>query len=119
MKVKKLLAVIVVLFLGTIYIEANIYKKPILDNLKDEIEVLSDISTKKEIGKTQAIKLVKDYLQTNNSYIASNIEVDSVDNKYYIVHVYDVISNPDESHTATIGWYQVNKHTGEIINIMQ
>ena len=51
--------------------------------------------------------------------MASNIEVDSVEDRYYIVHVYDVITNDNESHTATTGWYKVNKYNGEIIDIMQ
>lgn len=119
MKTKKILVTLVVLILGAFYIQTNVYKKSGLDNLKDNMEVMSNTNSNKEIGRKEALKLVKEYLEKNNSYIANNIEVDSEDNKYYIVHVYDVISNSEESHTATTGWYQVDKYTGEIINIMQ
>lgn len=119
MKIKKILSITVVLLLAAIYIKTNIYMKPSLNDLKDEMEVLSQMNASQEIGKKQTIKLVKNYLKNNNTYIASNIEIDSEDSKYYIIHVYDVISNDGESHTATSGWYQVNKYTGEIIDIMQ
>ena len=119
MKLKRLLSITIVVILAGIYVQTNVYKKASNDNYKNSIEVLSDLNKEKEIGETKAIKLVKQYLEKNNSYVASNIEVDSIDNKYYTVHVYDVITNNDESHTATTGWYQVNKYTGEIIDIMQ
>ncbi|NLT20060.1 MAG: hypothetical protein GXY16_03570 [Syntrophomonadaceae bacterium] len=32
----------------------------------------------------------------------------------YIFHVYDIIEYPDESHSATYGWYEINTDTGEI-----
>ena len=118
MKLKKFLAITLVVFCAVVYLQSNVYKKDGND-FKDAIEVLSDYNKEKEIGEKKAIKLVKEYLEKNNSYVASHIEVDSVDNKYYVIHVYDVITNDDESHTATTGWYQVNKYTGEIIDIMQ
>ncbi|HBU28071.1 TPA: hypothetical protein DEB00_03080 [Candidatus Uhrbacteria bacterium] len=30
------------------------------------------------------------------------------------VHVYEIVINGDSSHTATFGWYRVNKKTGEV-----
>lgn len=31
------------------------------------------------------------------------------------VHVFEVVGDGDSSHTATFGWYRVNKKTGEVI----
>lgn len=118
MKLKKFLTITLVLFLAVAYLESNMYKRP-NNEINSAVEVLSDSNKEKEIGEKKAIKIIKEFLEKNNSYVASNIEVDSVDNKYYIIHVYDIIDNGDESHTATTGWYKVNKYTGEIIDIMQ
>ena len=32
----------------------------------------------------------------------------------YVFHVYDIIEYPDESHSATYGWFDINTDTGEI-----
>lgn len=118
MNAKKLITITLILFVGGVYIQQNVYKKP-SDNLNNGIEVLADMDKQNEIDEKEAIKLVKNYLMKNNEYLADHIEVDSVDNKYYIVHVYDIIVNGEDSHTATTGWYQVNKYSGEIIDVMQ
>ncbi|MGL5346586.1 MAG: hypothetical protein ACRDA3_04495 [Peptostreptococcaceae bacterium] len=115
---KKLIAVTLVLCIGVVYIQLNVYKKSYNKSI-NSVEVLANINKPKEIDEQKAIKLVKDYLMENNEYLAEYIEVDSIDNKYYIIHVYDIVINGEESHTATTGWYQVNKYSGEIINIMQ
>lgn len=119
MRIKKIVPVFIVLAIVAFYTQTNIYKNHKLNKSKEDIQVISNIHSNKEIGEKNALNLIKKYLQKNNAYIADNIEVDSVDNKYYIIHVYDVIENSEESHTATTGWYQVDKYTGEIIDIMQ
>lgn len=42
------------------------------------------------------------------------IEVDHQDSSIYVVHVYEWVNQGADSHTATQGWYDVNKVTGEI-----
>ncbi len=32
----------------------------------------------------------------------------------YVIHVYNVIVNGDEGHTATVGWFDVNPKTKRI-----
>lgn len=119
MKSKKIFTVIIVLILAGIYVQNNVYKTPTRNSIKGAIEVLADVSNQREIGEKKALKLVREYLEKNNSYIPNNIEIDSADHKYYTVHVFDIVTNNEESHTVTTGWYQVNKYTGEIIDIMQ
>jgi hypothetical protein len=47
------------------------------------------------------------------------IEVDSEDPAAYVVHVYEVVDDGGgNSHTATFGWYQVDKMTGAVIRTM-
>ena len=80
-------------------------------------DTLNDKS--KEISEEKAVELVKEYLSKSGFYLPPVIEVDGIDGDYYIVHAYEIITNEDESHTATMGWYNVNMYTGEIINIME
>lgn len=70
------------------------------------------------LDRDKAVKLVKNYLSNNGEYIPSNVVVDGENEKEYIVHCYDVIDNGDgKSHTATSGWYYVNKSTEEITSM--
>lgn len=32
------------------------------------------------------------------------------------VHVFEIVTDGDASHTATFGWWQVNKATGKVVN---
>ncbi|MFJ8526951.1 hypothetical protein [Bacillus sp. NPDC094106] len=32
----------------------------------------------------------------------------------YVIHVYEVVTNGEESHTATWGWYAVNPKTKKV-----
>lgn len=72
----------------------------------------------KAISEEKAVELVKEYLSKSGFYLPPVIEVDGVDGDSYIVHAYEVITNEDESHIATMGWYNVNMNTGKLIDIM-
>ncbi len=49
----------------------------------------------------------------------ARIDVDSEENDKYIVHVYEVVQNYGEpSHTATFGWFEVEKKTGFVKSIV-
>lgn len=84
---------------------------------KNTKEVLTN-NNKEKISKEEAINLMKNYLESNNLYIPSFIEVDNIEGDVYIVHAYDIITNEEETHIATSGWFEVNMYTGDIINIM-
>jgi uncharacterized lipoprotein len=63
----------------------------------------------------QAENLVREFLKKKGEYIPSIISVDNEDDKTFTVHCYDVIGKgTSEQHTATSGWYTVDKATGEI-----
>ncbi|RDY29407.1 hypothetical protein CHL78_001530 [Romboutsia weinsteinii] len=67
------------------------------------------------ISKTEAEDLVKNMLVNNGSYVNSHIEFDYEEGDFYIIHAYDIIDDGDgNTHTATSGWYKVNKLTKEI-----
>ncbi|MCQ4085874.1 stalk domain-containing protein [Saccharibacillus sp. JS10] len=68
------------------------------------------------ITKEQAVKLVKAKYGYDSSSIY--VEVDHMEDNNYVVHVYEVVMDDEETgHTATYGWYHVNKTTGKITSM--
>lgn len=88
------------------------------DYTEKNIKEVSTSNNKEKISKEDAVNLIKNYLEGNNSYIPNVIEVDNIDGDVYIVHAYDVITNEDETHIATSGWFEVNMYTSKIVDIM-
>lgn len=77
-------------------------------NLEKQKQVESTITAEK------ATELVRNYLISNSKYVAPIIEVDSEDDIQYTVHCYEKLAD----HTATSGWYYVNKKTGSVKSMM-
>ncbi|GIM31743.1 hypothetical protein [Paraclostridium bifermentans] len=75
-------------------------------------------SKAKKLTEKEAVDLVKKYMKEKNMYIPNFVEVDSKSNDIYTIHAYDVITNEEESHVATSGWFEVNINTGKIKDIM-
>lgn len=75
-------------------------------------------SKTEKLTEKEAIDLVKKYMKEKNMYIPNFVEVDSKSKDIYTIHAYDVITNEEESHVATSGWFEVNISTGKIKDIM-
>ncbi|MGL5712855.1 MAG: hypothetical protein ACRCXT_09415 [Paraclostridium sp.] len=91
-----------------------------IDNIDTNQEKnIVEVANSPKITEEEAINLVKKYLSDNGYHRASHIEVDGVDRDIYLIHVYDVITNEDESHIATTSWFEVNMNTGEIKDVMK
>lgn len=84
-------------------------KEVVYENKESKIEKLTE---------NEAVNLVKKYMKEKNMYIPNFVEVDSKSNDIYTIHAYDVITNEEESHIATSGWFEVNVNTGKIKDIM-
>ncbi|SDM15450.1 Copper amine oxidase N-terminal domain-containing protein [Paenibacillus sp. OK060] len=70
---------------------------------------------KLNITEKEAVKLVKNKYGYNSSYLI--VEVDNELDNQYVVHVYEVVIDDEktgEGHTATYGWYYVDKSSGKI-----
>ncbi|PKG22897.1 tetratricopeptide repeat protein [Niallia nealsonii] len=70
-----------------------------------------------ELTSSEAVQLVKNYLNLNNEKM--HVEYDHMDGDNYIIHVFEVVIDDPKTnvgHTATYGWYGVNKKTKEIYN---
>lgn len=72
-----------------------------------------------EISKEEARQIVIDFAQVrNNDNLKTQYDHDEGND--YIFQVYEVVADDAEnSHTATFGWYGVNKLTGEVYNTME
>lgn len=93
-------------------------EKWIVDSI--DIEYLDDVNEKNQaaITKEVAVSIVRQQLDisTDSSTI---VEFDHHDQEgNYVIHVYDIVKTEKESHTATIGWYIVNKQNGQVENMM-
>ena len=47
----------------------------------------------------------------------SHVDV-SIENNIYMIHLYEVIKNDGESHTATMGWYTLNLENNQLKDFM-
>ncbi|GKU83020.1 hypothetical protein [Niallia sp. NCCP-28] len=68
-----------------------------------------------ELTSSQAVQLVKNHLNINNDKM--HVEYDHMDGDNYIIHVFEVVIDDPKTnvgHTATYGWYGVNKYTKKI-----
>lgn len=75
-------------------------------------------SKTEKLTEKEAVDLVKKYMKEKNMYIPNFVEVDSKSKDIYTIHAYDVITNEEESHVATSGWFEVDVNTGKIKDIM-
>lgn len=72
-----------------------------------------------QVTEAKAIELVrKKYgISTSSPYY---VEVDHMEGNSYVVHLYEVVIDDEktgEGHTATYGWYYVDKYTGKITSM--
>lgn len=68
------------------------------------------INTSNTITSDKAEQLVRQYLINNSLYVPSAIQYDHDEGNFYVIHCYDIVVD----HTATSGWYYVDKTTGNI-----
>ncbi len=63
------------------------------------------------------VKYVLDIIKNNKDYNVSHVDV-SVEDNIYNIHLYEIIKNDEESHTATTGWYSLNIENNQVKDIM-
>jgi hypothetical protein len=88
------------------------------NNVKDAPKkVEQEVST---ISETQALSRVRERTEVvkyeavlTKAGKKATFEVEDGDDSWS-VHVFEIVSDGDSSHTATFGWYSVDKITGEI-----
>ncbi|MFJ7728124.1 tetratricopeptide repeat protein [Neobacillus sp. NPDC097160] len=76
----------------------------------------------KPITQEQAVDLVRQHLNISSEQNVKVVYDHDAANGDYVIHVYEfVVDNPStgEGHTATWGWYGVNKQTKAVYDAMQ
>jgi len=77
--------------------------------------VRGSLSEKQAIDRVRLIPEVKEWLDLLQSKgVKAFIEVNHVDNGKFIIRCYEVVTNDGVGHTATQGWYSVDKTTGVV-----
>ncbi|UOQ84946.1 hypothetical protein [Gracilibacillus salinarum] len=71
-----------------------------------------------EITDNKAEDLVREYLNIPEDSEMNVVMDHKDDNGNFVVQVYELVQNGDTSHTATVGWYIVNKDDGSIEEMM-
>lgn len=82
----------------------------------DEQAITDEIEEKKDslLTSDEAINKIKEYLNINYDDEV-NIVVDREEDGKFIIQVFDVIAGDDGvGHTATRGWYSVDRTTGKV-----
>ncbi|KGX84861.1 PepSY domain-containing protein [Pontibacillus marinus] len=85
----------------------------VLDQMKSQRKKQNDVS---KVTEEQAVELVRKQIGAQGENV--KIEFDHMDGNQYVIHVYEVVEQENNSHTATKGWYYVNQDTGEVTNMM-
>lgn len=73
-----------------------------------------DTSQKQALALVKNLPEVQEYinvLQTSGK--EATFEVEDLDDDWN-VHVFEIVQQEEASHTATFGWYQISKKTGEV-----
>lgn len=79
---------------------------------KEELEKKKKASNN-QITEARAIELVKEYIKNKGESLAPIYDVDSKNDKEYTVHGYADMG----THTATSGWYTVDRKTGKVVSM--
>jgi len=64
----------------------------------------------KQISPDEAEDIIRNALNIPNGI---NVNHDHDEGNFYIIQVFEIVENDEINHTATWGWYKVNKSTGE------
>lgn len=64
-----------------------------------------------KVSSNQAEEAVRKLVDAGSNIVVE-YDAESADGAAWIVHVYEIVDN----HTATYGWYKVNKQSGKIVD---
>ncbi len=79
------------------------------ENDDDPDNTIDNNGSSGEITKANAEKIIRQGIGVHDEV---NVKVDHEDGDFYIIQVFEVVGEGEGSHTATWGWYKVNKKTG-------
>ncbi|WP_345241188.1 hypothetical protein [Pontibacillus salipaludis] len=80
--------------------------------------IQEDSAETKQVAEEQAIQAVRNHLGIKSSDDRVKVQIDHEESGKYLVHVYELVKQDGTSHTATMGWYYVDKKTGKVTDMM-
>lgn len=80
--------------------------------------IQEDSTGTKQAAEEQAIEAVRNHLGIKSSDERVKVQVDHEESGKYLVHVYELVKQDGASHTATMGWYYVDKKTAKVTDMM-
>ncbi|QST01289.1 hypothetical protein IMZ31_06940 [Pontibacillus sp. ALD_SL1] len=89
----------------------------VVDDIQTAYEQ-EETSETNQAAKEQAIQAVRNHLDIKSNNDRVKVQVDHEESGKYLVHVYELVEQDGTSHTATIGWYYVDKKTSKVTDMM-
>ncbi len=80
------------------------------------LESKQKAQSESKVTEEQAVELVHEQIGAQAENV--KVEVDHTEGNHYVVQVYEVVEEDNNTHTATKGWYYVDQDTGEVTNRM-
>jgi hypothetical protein len=87
-------------------------------NVNDQEQEESKAKKLTPVNEKDAVRLIREHLGLEED-ATLHVEIDHEEGNKYVVHVYEIVTHNDISHTATYGWYTVSKDSGKIENMME
>jgi hypothetical protein len=87
-------------------------------NVNDQEQEESKAKKLTPVNEKDAVRLIREHLGLEE-HATLHVEIDHEEGNKYVVHVYEIVTHDDISHTATYGWYTVSKDSGKIENMME
>lgn len=87
-------------------------------NENDQGQEESKPKTLTPVNEKDAVRLIREHLGLEE-HTTLQVEIDHEEGNKYVVHVYEIVTHDDISHTATYGWYYVSKDSGKIEDMME
>lgn len=82
----------------------------------DQMNSKQESQAESKVTEEQAVELVRKQIGAQAENV--KVEVDHIEGNRYVVQVYEVVEQENNTHTATKGWYYVDQDTGEVTNMM-
>jgi hypothetical protein len=87
-------------------------------NENDQEQEKSKAKRLNPVNEKDAVRLIREHLGLEE-HTTLHVEIDHEEGNKYVVHVYEIVTHDDISHTATYGWYTVSKDSGKIEDMME
>ena len=110
-----IIIVAVVVAIG-VYLAITVWPGKVHSPTKNETEPsatenMASNNQNAKVSSAQAEEAVRKFVDAGSNLIVE-YDAESTDGAAWIIHVYEVVDN----HTATYGWYEVNKESGKIVD---